>query len=228
MKDLSIVVPTLNEKDNMPELIKRIKGLELNCELIIADSNSKDGTREVAEEEAGKQKLDLKILNTGKLDLSNSAIFGFRKSNSKYVALMDADLQHPPEMIKILLEKIKSENADIVLASKYVRGSELKNSFGRLIISKGFIYMTYIFFPRLSKIKDPSSGFFIFRKNLIDGINLKPTGFRTLLEILVRAKPKKVIEIPFIFGERKKGKTKANLKQVKMHLIHLKRLVLEK
>jgi len=227
MKDLSIVVPTLNEQDNMPELIKRVKALNLNCELIIVDSDSKDGTGEIAEREAKKQKQEVKVFNTGKLDLSNSAIFGFRKSDSKYAVLMDADLQHPPEMIKILFEKIKSENADIVLASKYVKGSELKNSFGRLIISKGFIFMTYTFFPRLIKIKDPSSGFFIFRKNLIENANFNPIGFRTLLEILVRAKPKKIIEIPFIFGERKKGKTKANLKQVKMHLIHLKRLIFE-
>ncbi len=228
MRELSVVVPTLNEKGNMPELIKRVKNLNIDCELIIVDSDSIDGTREVAEKEAKEQNLPLKILNTGILDLANSAIEGFRSAKTKYVVLMDADLQHPPEMIETLLEKIKSENQDIVLASKYVKGSELKNSLGRLIISKGFIYMVYFFFPRLIKIKDPSSGFFIFKKELIENKKLNPIGFRTNLEILVRVKPKKVLEIPFIFGERRIGKSKANLKQVKMHLIHLKRLIFER
>jgi len=227
MTELTIVVPTLNEEGNISEVVKRVKELKIDCELIIVDSNSKDQTRELAELNAKKLKLPTRVFNTGKLDLSNSAIFGFRKASSKYALLMDADLQHPPEMIKQLLEKIKKENADVVLASKYVRGSELKNSFSRLIISKGFIYLVYIFFPRMIKIKDPSSGFFIFRRSLIDKVKLNPVGFRTLLEILIRAKPKKVIEVPFIFGERRMGKSKANLKQVKMHLVHLKRLVFE-
>jgi len=227
MEEISVVVPTLNECANMPELIKRIENLNSKCELIIVDSDSQDGTRDIAEKEANKLNQKIRVINTGKLDLSNSAILGFRETKTKYVVLMDADLQHPPEMIDSHLEKIKKENADIVLASKYVKGSEIENSLGRLIIAKGFIFMVYTCFPRLIKIKDPSSGFFIFNKKLIDGVELKPVGFRTLLEILIRAKPKKVIEVPYKFSKREKGSTKANFNQVKMHLIHLKRLIFE-
>jgi dolichol-phosphate mannosyltransferase len=160
--------------------------------------------------------------------LSNSAVFGFKKSISKYLALIDADLQHPPEMIEIMLNKLKKQQADIIIASKYLKDSQLKTSLSRKFLSKGFIYLSYICFPSIIKIKDPSSGFFVFKKEIIENKELKPLGFRTLLEILVRCKPEKIIEIPYSFDARKAGKSKANVKQIKLHLLHLKKLRFEK
>jgi dolichol-phosphate mannosyltransferase len=227
--EITLVIPTLNEVDNIDEVFQHLSKTDLNLEVIIVDSDSKDGTREQVKTSAKKYNLNARAINTHKLDLSNSAVVGFREATAKYAALMDADLQHPPKMLQEMFEKIKSQNSDVVLASKYVPGSQLKNSFFRLILSKGFIYMSYFFFPRLiKKVKDPSSGFFIFKRSIIENVNLRPLGFRTLLEILVRANPKKVIEVPFIFGERRKGQSKASMKQVKLHLLHLKRLVFER
>ena len=92
-------------------------------------------------------------------------------------------------------------------------------------MSKGFIFLSKLFFPSIRKIKDPSSGFFVFRKSLIKNKKLTPLGFRTLLEILVRCKPKKVIEVPFTFYDREKGKSNANFKQILLHLKHLLKLI---
>ena len=149
--EITLVIPTLNEVDNIDEVFQHLSKTDLNLEVIIVDSDSKDGTREQVKTSAKKYNLNARAINTHKLDLSNSAVVGFREATAKYAALMDADLQHPPKMLQEMFEKIKSQNSDVVLASKYVPGSQLKNSFFRLILSKGFIYMSYFFFPRLIK-----------------------------------------------------------------------------
>ena len=227
MTEISIVVPTLNEADNMEGLFKRIKNTGLDCEVIVVDSDSNDKTRELAEKASKKYKLKAQIINTGKADLANSAVMGFKASKSDYASLIDADLQHPPEMLKQMLEKIKTTKSDIIIASRFVKGSEVKFSFFRVFVSKVFIFLSHLACPKTIRIKDPSSGFFVFRKKIIENRNLRPLGFRTLLEILVRGDydKKKVIEVPYVFGVREKGESNFSIKQVKLSLRHLIKLL---
>ncbi len=211
---LSIVIPTKNEENNISILLKSIKKtLKKDFEVIIVDSNSKDHTKKLAEEAAKKLKIRLKSYNTGKFDLSNSAIYGFKKASGELICLIDGDLQHPPELIPKMLSTLKKESADLVVASRFLKESKIK-SFHRRLIAKVFRLFIRFFIPSI-RIKDPATGFFLFKKKIIKDVNLKPHGFRTLIEILLKAKYRKVIEIPLVFQSRKGDKSKVNINQIK-------------
>lgn len=218
---LSIIIPTLNEGKNLRILFERIKRLDLkDYEIIIADSNSKDNTIAVAKDFA--KKMPIKIVQTGNLDLSNSVKKALSIAKGNIIAVMDADLQHPPELLPKMLKEIK--NKDIVIASRFVEGSKTTMDFSRVFVSKIYRFLVYLFVPKIKKIKDPASGFFVFRKKILKNVKLDPIGFKILLEILARGKYDKVKEIPFQFGSRKKGKSKFNFKQSFIALKHLLKL----
>lgn len=222
---ISIIIPTLNEAKNLTELFNRIDAVlrkHEKYEIIIVDSNSTDTTLTLAEKLA--KKYPVKAFNTGTLDLSNSVAFGFGKASGNIIAVMDADLQHPPEMLARMLKKLKQKQADIVIASRFAKGAKTNLSFSRKIVSKVFMFLSHICCPKTSKIRDTSTGFFMFRKKVIENIDLKPIGFKLLLEILAKGNYHKIIEMPFHFMERKKGKSKFNFKQTKVAFKHLFRL----
>lgn len=216
-------MPTLNEAKNLAELFSRINdSIGKDYELIIVDSNSKDETLAVVKQLA--KKYPIRAFNTGSLDLSNSVVFGFKKARGNIIAVMDADLQHPPELLPKLLEKIEQEQADIVTASRFVKGARADLGLSRVFVSKVFMFLSHICCPKTNKIRDTSTGFFAFRKKTIEDVNLQPLGFKILLEILAKGNYKKVVEVPFHFKERKKGKSKFNFKQTRVAFKHLMRI----
>lgn len=217
---ISIIIPTLNEAENLSELFQRIDKVIKNYEIIIVDSNSRDNTFTVAKQLS--KKYPIKVFNTGKLDLSNSIVFGINKTKGEIIVVMDADLQHPPEMLPQLINAIKQ--ADISVASRFVKNAKINLGFRRKVVSKVFILLSYIACPKISEIKDTSTGFFAFKKNIVENVRLNPIGFKILLEILAKGNYKKVVEIPFHFKERKKGKSKFNMKQIRLSFKHLWRI----
>jgi len=220
---ISIIIPTLNEAKNLEALFKRISKLHLdNYEIIIADSNSKDNTISIAKYLASKYRLPVKAIQTGNTDLANAVIRVLPKARGNIIAVIDADLQHPPEIIPKMLKKLKK--SDIVIASRFIRGAKVNFGLERVLVSKVYRFLAHFFVSRTKNIKDPGSGFFVFRKKILDDIALKPLGFKILLEILAKANYKTVIEIPYRFGKRKKGKSKFNLRQAALAFIHLLKL----
>ncbi len=223
---VSIIVPTYNERENLNELFERVsKSLEgYDYEIVIVDDDSPDRTWERAEEFSGRYPVKV-IRRTREKGLSSAVIRGFKEASGDVLVVMDADLQHPPEKIPELLKAIE-EGADIAIGSRYVKGGGVKNWYWyRRLISKGAILVGRVALPKIRDVKDPVSGFFAIRRSVIEDVNLNPVGFKILMEILIKGKYERVVEVPFIFGLRKAGESKLSGKTVFNYLEHVIRLM---
>ncbi|MEB3691224.1 MAG: glycosyltransferase family 2 protein [Caldisphaeraceae archaeon] len=221
--DLSIIVPTYNERDNLGELLRRIDGAlrpsEVSYEVVIVDDNSPDGTAKYAGELS--RTYPIKVLKrAGKLGLASAVLDGLKIAGGESIVIMDADLQHPPEVLSKIVEKV--QDCDVVIASRYVKGGSVGEwSLLRRLISKGAILVARVLLPKVRRIKDPMSGYFAFRRDVVKGISMNPRGFKILLEVLVRGNARKVCEVPYTFSSRLKGKSKLDAGEIINYLIHL-------
>jgi len=223
---ISLIIPTYNERENLPILVRRIHESLSNYysyEIIVVDDDSPDETWKVAEELSKHYPIRV-IRREGKLGLSSAVIEGFKHAHGELLGVMDADLQHPPEILPNLIEEIKN-GKDIAVASRYVKGGKIENwGLKRKTVSKGARLLTKILVPQARGIKDPLSGYFILRREVIEKVELNPVGYKILLEILVKGNYKEVAEIPFTFGTRETGKSKLTVGEYTNFLRHLYRL----
>ena len=224
---LSIVVPTYNERENIGELLRRIDMAlsteNIAYEVIIVDDNSPDGTADYAEELSSAYPVRV-LRRPGKLGLSSAVLDGVRLSKGSVIAVMDADLQHPPEVLPQMLRKLMSNGCDLVIASRYVKGGSVGNwSLLRKMISKGAILVARILLPKVRSVKDPMSGYFMFKREVIESCmeRMNPRGFKILLEVIVRGNLSKICEVPYTFGTRYRGKSKLSTKEVINYLFHV-------
>ncbi len=225
--DVSVIIPTYNERGNLLELISRIdkafKNAGIKYEVIIVDDNSPDGTADLAMELSKSYPIKV-IKRPGKLGLSSAVLDGLKVAKADIVAVMDADLQHPPEVLPKLYTKI-SDGCDIAIASRYVEGGVIKEwGIIRRLMSQVATLLAHIILPCTRGIKDVMSGYFMFKKEIIKDADLNPRGFKILLEILAKGKHNDVCEIPYEFGVRKYGKSKLGSKEIFDYVIHLIKL----
>ena len=223
--ELSLISPTFNEKENITPLVERVhKALsKYSYELIVVDDNSPDGTSELAKSLSSKYPLKV-IVRTSERGLASAVVAGFDQATGEVLGVIDADLQHPPEEIPALLEAIRG-GADVAIASRYVEGGNIKGwSTKREIISKGAKLLATILLPSTREIKDPLAGFFLFKRKVIDGAVLTPTGYKILLEVLVRGNASQIAEVPYTFKERERGKSNLTIREQLNFLRHLSRL----
>jgi dolichol-phosphate mannosyltransferase len=223
--ELSLIAPTYNEKENITPLIERVhKALsQYNYEIIVVDDNSPDGTSEIANNLSTKYPLKV-IVRTNERGLASAVVAGFKEAKGRIIGVIDADLQHPPEAIPVLLETIRA-GADVAIGSRYVAGGGIEGwNTRRKVISKGATTVARILLRSVRNIKDPLSGFFLFKTELIDGVALAPRGYKILLEVLVRGHASRVEEVPYTFKERERGQSNLTLREELNyidHLIHL-------
>jgi dolichol-phosphate mannosyltransferase len=221
---ISVIVPTYNERENIAVLIPRIfSSLENNAmrgEVIVVDDGSPDGTADTADD-LGK-KYDVKVLRRPRKEgLSSAVIAGFEKAEGDVIGVIDADISHPPEEIPRMARPIMDGSTDITVASRYIAGGGVENwPLKRRIISNGARALA----RPITGLKDPLSGFFFFRKSVIEGKNLNPAGYKIGLEVIVKSGSNRVAEIPYIFHDRKFGSSKLGMKQHFEYLMHLARL----
>ncbi|MGB2581504.1 MAG: glycosyltransferase family 2 protein [Thermoplasmata archaeon] len=218
------MIPTYNEKPNLQELVRRIddacKEAGMDAEIVIVDDNSPDGTGAYAEE-LGKDHNIKVVHRAGKLGLSTAVMEGFEAASGDTLVVMDADLSHPPEKIPEMIGKIESDEAQMVVGSRYVKGGAVENwPIHRRTISKGATLLA----RGLTKVKDPMSGFFALKRSVIDGVELNPIGYKIGLEILVKGKYDSVAEVPIIFADRKAGKSKLGASVYLKYIDHCIRL----
>jgi len=213
---LGLVIPTLNEAGNIPVLLGRIREslstTAIDYEIIIVDDDSQDGTAEVANEFAKQDPRVRVLVRKRERGLAGAVIHGWAQTGADLLSVIDADLQHPPEVLPSLLAPVL-DGADLAIASRYAHGNGVGewNKF-RLFVSRAGTLATAPLQRKNLRVKDPLSGFFVVRRESIDGISLQPEGFKILLEILVKGRIRKAVEVPFQFGTRHAGESKANFK----------------
>jgi len=213
---LSLVIPTLNEAGNIPVLLDRISeslsSSDINYEIIVVDDNSQDGTAEVAEQYARKDSRVRVFVRKGERGLAGAVIHGWERTDADLLGVIDADLQHPPEVLPSLITPVL-DGADIAIASRYANGNGVSdwNKF-RLFVSRAGTLATAPLQRKDLRVKDPLSGFFIVRRECLQDVKLQPQGFKILLEILVKGRIRKAVEVPFRFGNRHAGESKASFK----------------
>jgi dolichol-phosphate mannosyltransferase len=227
MLRLSIVLPTFNERDNIGILFNEIRSKVKvdSYEILVVDDNSPDGTWVEALEYIDESDVVVRRINMK--GLSSTIIDGTLFSLGRYVVVMDADLQHPPEVINTMFEKLREDDYDVVIGSRYVPGGGVEGwSRTRLVISKGATLIAKLLLPYARKVSDPMSGFFMVKKDLIvmNRGRLNPLGFKILLEILERCGPSKVVEVPYTFRSRLYGKSKLKTSTILEFVIHVLKL----
>jgi dolichol-phosphate mannosyltransferase len=221
---LSIIVPTYNERDGLPELVSAIfdayASEGLDGELIVVDDNSPDGTGQLAEELSKTRRIRVRH-RAGKLGLGTAVIEGFAAASADVVGVIDADMSHPPSLLPRMFAIMMQERADVVVASRYVPGGGTRNwPLGRLVMSR----LACVLARRLTPVRDATSGLFLIRKALAGTVQISAGGFKICLELLVRGRPGKVVEIPYVFVGRTAGESKMNLKEAMGYLVQLRDL----
>lgn len=217
--EISIILPTYNESKNIRGILDHIKKsfpANLKLETIIVDDNSPDNTAKIAEDyfhsikEKSSHTINV-IKRKAKNGLSSAILNGIQESSADTIVVMDSDFSHPPSIIPKLIDAIKQTRCDIAIASRYVSGGSIQGwSIKRKLMSK---IATLIAKKGLGiESHDPMSGFFAFKKNILDGLKFDALGYKMLLEILVKTKGVKIKEVPYTFTDRELGSSKLDTK----------------
>ncbi len=228
--DYSIVIPTFNERENIVTLAAMLaevmKGIPGDYEIIVVDDNSPDRTWEVVEE-LGKADPRIKVIRRMKdPGLSPSIVEGFDKASGRFLAAMDADLQHDETRLPAMFEAAR-EGADIVAGTRYAHGGSIEGGWPahRRLMSWTATMMARVILG--VSISDPMSGFFIVSSDAYKRIRpqLDPKGFKIFLEILYLLKRKdgspRIREVGICFRKRRAGESKLGLKVIFNYLLSL-------
>lgn len=213
---VSIVVPSYNERDNVFPLVERLNAalLNVNAEIIYID-DSTDDTAELVRVAAAWSRLPVRVVHRERATggLAGAVVEGLRQSTATYVVVMDGDLQHPAELVPTLLRTVSKGDVDMVVTSRYLGGGDasgLSSSWRRSVSSVSTLLARSCFPRRIGQVcTDPMTGFFCLRRDAVDLERLRPRGFKILLEILARH-DLRVAEVPFVFGRREGGTSKAS------------------
>jgi dolichol-phosphate mannosyltransferase len=232
---ISVVIPTRHEAKTVGQFIARVLSAlaEERAEVVVVD-DSDDDTPSVLAELA--QELDGSLVvrhrSRGSVpdrSLGTAVAEGIDIARAPHVCVMDADGQHPPEVVHAMLATARKTNADYVGASRYVPGGSAEglNGTGRKLISLIFAWLTrllFVFTP-VRTLTDPLSGFFLFRREIVAATPLNPIGWKISLEILIRSRCERVTEVPYRFAPRLDGSSKATVRQGLLVLRHMASLL---
>ena len=229
MPDISIILPVLNESENLiraiPQLEKVIKETGCAYEIIIVDDESTDGTEEVLNNLS--QNANVMVLDRHwKLGLSSAVVDGFNFARGSVLGVLDADLSHDISIIPDLISTLNNSDIKMVIGSRYIKGGGVDNTWPlkRRIVSR----IASLMARPITRVKDPLSGFFFFKKELLNGVKLRTTGFKICLEILIKANCERFKEIPYVFTDRKFGRSKLKTVVVLGYIVQLLDLYLYK
>jgi dolichol-phosphate mannosyltransferase len=188
--------------------------------MVIVDDNSPDGTGAIADGLA--QRFPVTVVHrAGKLGLGTAVVEGFRAASADVVGVMDADFSHPPALVPTLLKAFRATGADLLVASRYIRGGSTPTwPWRRRLLSQAACVLA----RPLSPIRDATSGFFLIRRAVAEGVEIKAGGFKICLELLVRAAPARLVELPFRFDDRELGESKMSVREAAGYLVQLKDL----
>ena len=220
MKEISIIIPILNESENIklliPEISKNIKILKiLKYEIILVDDNSEDQIESVVRKLRKKFKsLKLLIRKKKDKDLSKSCILGFEKSKYKNILVMDGDFQHHPKYILNLVRNFNRTNCDIVVGARDLTSTK-KTKLSIFRLGSSFIVTTFLNIALGKKTSDPLTGFFLFKKEIYKKNKklLFAKGYKILADLIYSSKEKlNIVDVGINFGNRARGESKMSFK----------------
>lgn len=230
---LSIVIPTRNESENVERLISSIcAALPGGAKELVFVDDSDDVTPALVRQLLGEADCPGFVLHREgqerKGGLSTAVVAGIAASSGSFICTMDGDLQHPAGEVPRLWEIARAEGADIVVGSRFLPGSNPRSGFdgwGRALVSATGRTAARILVPCARVTSDPLSGFFIVRRGVVQGVALRPVGYKILLEILTRGQWRRLIDVSYEFQSRNAGMSKATLREGVQFARHLSRLV---
>ena len=231
--ELSIVLATLNERANLPEVLDRIRAQTLpSFEVLVVDDGSTDGTREYLSATAATDARVRPVFHEGKQTTLRAQCQGIGVSHGAMVVVMDADRQHPPEILPTMVGVLR-DRVPLVVASRYAPGgSPGQRTFGRAMISRGAEWVAKLFFVPARRVRDPVSGFFAFRREIWVPLNPAFRGYKLLLFVLAMLNGRPVEEVGFHFVNRAEGTSKvahgtAFVRLFLVEVFHARRLARE-
>ena len=227
---ISIVLPTYNEARSIQEVLCRaseaLRKAEEDHELIVVDDSSPDRTADLAEALASK--IPVRVLRRpGRQGLATAVVDGWSIARGEMLGVMDADLQHPPEVLTRLVSALRDKNVDVAIATRSGPGggSAAEWRWMRRLTSWAARHLAACVLPRtLADLSDPMSGMFLIRARALQGVRLEPTGYKILLEVLGKAHYSELVEVPFVFQARSLGSSKLGMRESLQYLAHLGRL----
>ena len=232
MNPTLIVMPTYNERENLPRMVQRLLSLPVKVDLLVVDDNSPDGTGKLADELSAKHPEVHVLHRKEKSGLGRAYIAGFKwalEHGYEFVFEMDGDFSHNPDDVPVFLSA--AQNADLVLGSRYINGIRIINwPLSRLMLSKSAA--TYVRLILGMPITDPTGGYKCFRRRALEFINLdavRSNGYSFQIELTHKLwrQGYKVVEVPIIFTERLLGHSKMSGHIVREALIMVWRLLLQ-
>lgn len=227
--EISVIVPTYREAENLPLLIERLSGLRcknsMDLELLIMDDDSRDGTRELIES-LSHDWIRL-YTRTSDRGLSRAVCEGLKHARGNVIVVMDADLSHPPESIPELVQALGAGH-DFAIGSRYVEGGSTSDDWGTFRQLNSRI-ATLLAMP-FTKVKDPMSGFFALKRCSYESVAecLDPIGYKIGLELMVKCDCERVKEVPIHFCDRRAGESKMTLSEQANYIRHIRRLLIHK
>ena len=211
--ELTVIIPTFNERDNVVPLILRLRAAlaGIAWQAIFVDDNSKDGTAEAVKMIASTDVRILCLHRIGRRGLAGAVVEGVMASAAPIVAVLDADLQHDEKILPLMLARIRADEADLVVASRYLStdGAQSGLSPVRLAGSRVATWIARLVLK--ADVSDPVSGFFMIRRPLVERVapRLSDQGFKILFDIIAsQPSPLRIVETPYAFAERQAGASK--------------------
>lgn len=225
--EASIIIPSLNEAESLGKLLPRVhRAMRFRrYEIIVVDDDSRDGTVDVCARMAAQEiPVRLVVREQPRDGLSGAVLEGMTTARGEVLVVMDADLQHPPETLPELIRPIEDGDADFALGSRYIAGASRDERWGILRRLNSWI-ATFLARPFAGRTSDPMSGFFALRQaTYANAEHLMPLGYKIGLELMCKARVRRVHEVPIRFGVRAAGESKLTLHQQFKYLEHLSRL----
>jgi dolichol-phosphate mannosyltransferase len=219
---VSVVIPTLNERESIALLAPRIAESLRNVtyEVVVVDDDSQDGTAAEVERIATTRPWRIRV-RRGERGLASAVILGMSDAVGQVIVGIDADGSHPPEVIPALIAPILDGRAEMTIASRNVPGGAAPGlARSRRTLSWGASLLA----RPLTPVKDPMSGFFAVRRDVLARGGLTPVGYKIVLEILVKCRPSPALEVPYVFASRTAGESKLGSGEVGRYLQHVARL----
>ena len=227
---ISVVLPTYNEARSIQEVLRRaseaLRKAGEDHELIVVDDSSPDRTADLAESLANE--IPVRVLRRpGRQGLATAVVDGWSIARGDVLGVMDADLQHPPEVLTRLARAVQDPNVDVAMATRSGPGGGAAADWRRMrrLTSWMARHLAACVLPRtLADVSDPMSGMFLVRAQALQGVRLAPTGYKILLEVLGKTHYRELVEVPFVFQARTLGSSKLGMRESLQYLAHLARL----